>query len=167
MAEIENPLDEAPPEPQTYLGTEIHCIGCGKNAPKRDLGLFVILFWSGNDPQTGEPIVRDGVFDEKGNVALLRACPGCGPKVLKLHKEYTFEKMGQLWQLNDGPLKKMLSEIWPRRKKDWKFEIGWQIMLPLMMKARDARMSKLAEVRKDDLIIDKMKFNAKKKGLIH
>lgn len=124
---------DIPDAGRAHLVSSSHCHACLKAAlnPK-DLGNFIILFWSHFDPKSGEPVIHDGVFDENGKIAVLKACGSCGPKIKKLHKKYTYSRMNQLAHLNDGPLKKMLSEIWPRRKAEWKLEIGWEILLPIL-----------------------------------
>ena len=130
---------------KAHLVSKDHCNSCNKLVlnPK-ELANFIILFWDKFDDKTGEPIVRDAVFDEKGTIAVLKACVSCGQKIKKLHKRYTFSRSNQLAHLNDGPLKKMLTEIWPRRQASWKFEIGWMILLPILQKLKANKQRALA-----------------------
>lgn len=127
---------------RAQLVSNLHCHACTKVAlNQKDLGNFIIAFWSGFDDKTGEPVIRDGVFDENKRLAILKACTSCGPKIKKLHQRYSFSGFGQLNHLNDGPLKKMLSEIWPRRKHSWRLEIGWEILLPIMQQEKQRKLA--------------------------
>lgn len=155
-------MTEQDGDSKKFLSTGRHCTGCDKLALAGELSLFVIAFWSGADPKTGEPIIRDGIFDDQGKLALLRACPACGPWIVKLHKEYAWAKLGDhLATLRDGPLKKMLRQIWPRRRPDWRLEIGWQMLVPLMAGVRDSKLRKLSDIRREDEQVERMKFRRK------
>lgn len=125
---------DVPDAGRAHLVSNLHCHSCGKAVVEtRDLANFIIVFWSKPDPKTGEPIIHDGVFDEKGKIAVLKACSSCGPKIKKLHKNYKDGlRSSAISTLNDGPLKKMLLEIKPRVRPSWKLEIGWQILLPIL-----------------------------------
>lgn len=124
---------DIPDAGRAHLVSKSHCMACLKTTLNpSELANFLIVFWDRFDDKTGEPMIRDGVFDEKGKIAVLKACSSCGPKIKKLHKHYKFGKPNQIAVLNDGPLKKMLSEIWPRRKASWRLEIGWEILLPIL-----------------------------------
>lgn len=133
MAEVDIAAD-VPDAPNAHLVSQAHCHACLKVAlnPK-DLANFIIIFWDRFDSKSGEPMIRDGIFDEKGKIAVLKACGSCGPKIKKFHSRYKYARMNQLRGLNDGPLKRMLEEIWPRRKSSWRLEIGWEILLPILM----------------------------------
>lgn len=119
---------------RAHLVSTAHCMACLKSTVNaKELANFIIVFWSKPDPKTGEPMIHDGVFDEKGKIAVLKACSSCGPKIKKLHKNYKDGlRSSAIATLNDGPLKKMLNEIRPRIRNSWKLEIGWQILLPIL-----------------------------------
>ncbi len=137
--------------PRAHLVSSLHCHACLKVAlDTKDLANFIILFWSRLDPKSGEPIIHDGIFDEKGKIAVLKACSSCGPKIKKLQKGYKDGlRISAIKTLNDGPLQRMLMEIRPRIKSSWKLEIGWEILLPILqamkkdkeLAGRVARMS--------------------------
>ncbi len=125
---------DIPDASRAHLVSDLHCHSCGKLVLTfKELANFIILFWDGFDNKTGEPLIRDGVFDEKGKIAVLKSCAACGPKIKRLHKNYAGRlRAGAIAALNDGPLKKMLQEIRPRIKQSWRLEIGWEILLPIL-----------------------------------
>lgn len=125
---------DIPDAGRAHLVSQLHCHACGKLAlDPKDLANFIIVFWSRLDPKSGEPVIHDGIFDEKGKIAVLKACTSCGPKIKKLHKTYHGRiRPSAIAALNDGPLKKMLLEIRPRIKESWHLEIGWEILLPIL-----------------------------------
>jgi len=91
------------------------CNVCWKSAEHGDkFNPFVIAIVRGQaqNPQTGrmEPVIRDGVFDANGKLALLKACPSCGPKVKR------FLDTKDLEVLPDGHFKKMMGEIAARQR---------------------------------------------------
>lgn len=137
-------MDEEIAEPgRKFLHSAIHCASCSKLAlDPQDMANFIICFWDKFDPKSGDPLIRDGIFDENARIAVLKACPDCGPKIKRLSLGYKFDKPNQLAPLNDGPLKKMLAQIWPRRRSSWKLEIGWQIMIPLLQQMKEQTLSR-------------------------
>lgn len=64
-----------------HLVSTVHCYACAKPALElQDMANFIIAFYAGCNTQ-GEPIIRDGVFNDTGKLAILKCCPYCGPKI--------------------------------------------------------------------------------------
>jgi len=141
----EDIAENVPDAGRAYLASKYFCNGCAKSPlDPKDLANFIIVFWEGFDKKTGEPVIRDGVFDENNRVAILKACTSCGPKIKSLHRDYKLKPLSEMRHilLNDGPLKKMLCEIRGRIKPSWRFEIGWEMMLPLLEKMKADKIAK-------------------------
>lgn len=92
------------------------CIVCLKPAQSRaekfQPFIFAVFRGEARNPETGryEPIVRDGIFDQNGKLALLKACPTCAPKVLRvLDKQDPAE-------LPRGQFRTLVEEIAARRR---------------------------------------------------
>ncbi len=121
-----------------HLVRTVNCYSCAKPAlALKDMANFIVAFYMGAD-KNGEPIIRDGVFTDDGRLAILKTCPSCGPKIKNLAKKFCLRTIRDL---PDGPLRRMLNEIWPRRRPGWKLEIGWQILVPMMAEIRDAKIA--------------------------
>lgn len=124
-----------------HLVRTVNCYACAKAAlDLKDMANFIVAFYMGAD-SAGEPIIRDGVFTEDGKLAILKTCPSCGPKIKMVAKKFCLRTIRDL---PDGPLRRMLNEVWPRRRPGWKLEIGWQLLVPMMAGIMD---NKIAQAR--------------------
>lgn len=92
------------------------CSVCEKSAERHTerFAPFVVAIARGTaiNPKTGipEPIVRDGMFDANGKLALLKACPNCAPKVLR------FLDQKSTMHLPNGRFKDLCKQIEARQR---------------------------------------------------